>query len=118
MIESYVPVLVLIVISCSFVATLLLFSIVLGPKKFTEKKDEPFECGTIGSGAVGERQSVKFFVVAMIFILFDIEVVFLYPWAVSLGRLGWGGFLAAMPFILLLVLGLLYEWKRGALDWS
>ena len=118
MIDTYIPVLVLLVLSGGFAVSMLLASILLGPKRYSEVKDDPFECGTIGTGEVTQRMSVKFFVVAMVFILFDIEVVFLYPWAVTLNSLGWFGFWAAMPFIALLTLGLVYEWRRGVLNWS
>lgn len=118
MLDSYIPLLVLFALAGLFVLVTLLLSIFLGPKKYGEVKDDPFECGTIGTGGASKRIGVHFYLVAMIFILFDIEIVFLYPWAVNVVRLGWYGLWAVLPFILLLTLGLIYEWKRGVLDWS
>jgi NADH-quinone oxidoreductase subunit A len=116
MIHSYFPVLVMIVLVAGFVITMLLLSIFLGPSKHTEVKDDPFECGTVATGDVSGRHSVKFYLVAMTFIVFDVEIVFLYPWAITVRDLGWWGFWAAMPFLTVLTVGLIYEWKRGVLD--
>ena len=116
MINTYFAVLVLILLSAGFVITMLLLSIILGPKNITEVKDDPFECGTVGSGNVSQRHSVKFYLVAMTFIVFDIEIVFLYPWAIQLKELGWHGFWVMLPFLLVLTVGLLYEYRRKVLD--
>lgn len=116
MIDTYFPVLVIIILTTGFLVTALLLSICLGPKKYGEVKDDPFECGTVGSGSLGTRHSVKFYLVAMTFIVFDVEIAFLYPWAVTLKELGWYGFWAVMPFLLILTVGLVYEWRKGVLD--
>ena len=116
MVNTYFPILVLLILASGFAITMLTLSIVLGPKKHTAVKDDPFECGTIATGDAGARHSVRFYLVAMTFIVFDVEVVFLYPWALQVKELGWYGFWAAIPFILILSLGLAYEWKRGALE--
>ena len=79
MVETYFPILVLIILASGFAITMLLLSIFLGPKKHSAVKDEPFECGTVATGDAGARHSVRFYLVAMTFIVFDIEVVFLYP---------------------------------------
>lgn len=118
MIDTYIPILFIVILSAGFVATMLVLSAVLGPTHHTEMKDDPFECGTISTGDATQRFSVKFYLVAMIFILFDIEIVFLYPWAVKVLELGWSAFYAMMAFLFVLVVGLLYEWRRGVLDWS
>lgn len=118
MFESYFPILVLMILAAGFVITMLLLSILLGPKNPSAVKDDPFECGTIGTGNPNDRLSVKYYLVAMIFILFDIEIVFMYPWAVTVGKLGWTSFYAMISFISILVLGFAYIWKRGVLDWS
>ena len=97
---------------------LLTLSILLGPKRHSPVKDDPFECGTIGSGSPSDRLGVKFYLVAMIFILFDIEIVFMYPWAVRMHALGWVGFWAMISFLFVLTAGLAYVWKRGVLDWN
>lgn len=116
MLDTYFPVLVMFILVAGFAVTMLLLSILLGPKRHSEVKDEPFECGTIATGDVSGRHSVKFYLVAMTFIVFDVEIVFLYPWAITVRELGWWGFWAAMPFILVLTVGLVYEWKKGVLD--
>ena len=116
--NPYLPILIMFILAGGFVATMLILSIVLGPKKPSEVKDEPFECGTIGTGDPKQRFSVKFYLVAMTFILFDIEIVFLYPWAVNVKEFGWYGLFAMAPFLAVLTVGLLYEYKRGVLDWT
>lgn len=117
MINTYFPVLVLMVLAAGFVITMLLLSIFVGPQNPTPVKDDPFECGTLASGTANERFSVKFYLVAMIFILFDLEIVFLYPWAIQAYDLGWMGFAAMLSFITVLALGLAYIWRRGLLNW-
>ena len=116
MIDTYFPVLVMMFLVGGFVITVLLLCVIVGPKRITEIKDDPFECGTIGTGDISGRHSVKFYLVAMTFIVFDVEIVFLYPWAINVRELGWAGFWAAMPFLLILIIGLVYEWRRGVLD--
>lgn len=118
MLNTYFPLLVLFFLVAGFVVTMLALAILLGPKRHSAIKDEPFECGTIATGDASQRMSVKFYLVAMIFILFDIEIVFMYPWAVNAVALGWSGFWAMMSFLSVVVLGLVYVWRRGVLDWS
>jgi NADH-quinone oxidoreductase subunit A len=96
---------------------LLVLATLVGPKKYGEVKDDPFECGTVGTGSADQRFSVQFYLVAMIFILFDIEIAFMYPWAVTLQDIGWMSFWGMMPFLVVVELGLLYIWRRGVLDW-
>ena len=117
MIDTYIPLLVLMVLATGFLVTMLVLSIVIGPRRYSEVKDDPFECGTIATGIASERFSVKFYLVAMIFILFDIEIVFLYPWALQALTLGATGFVAMCSFIAVLSVGLAYVWRRGLLDW-
>ncbi len=119
MLDTYVPIFVMMILAAGFVLTMLIISIVVGPKRYSEMKDDPFECGTVGTGDVTtHRFSVKFYLVAMVFILFDMEVVFMYPWAVQLRTLGWYGFWVMISFIFVLTVGLAYVWKRGVLDWT
>ncbi len=118
MTNNYIPLLVLTILASGFLVTMLLASIFLGPRRDSAMKDDPFECGTVATGTANERFSVKFYLVAMIFILFDIEIVFLYPWAVQALTLGWPGFYAMLSFIFVLTIGLVYVWRRGVLDWN
>jgi len=115
--NTYLPVLIMMLLSAGVVLLLLSVSIFLGPKVPTEIKDDPFECGTIGAGDPKQRFGVKFYLVGMIFILFDVEIIFLFPWAVNVLDFGWPGFWVMMPFLFILTVGLVYEWKRGVLEW-
>ena len=90
----------------------------LGPRNPTPEKSAPYECGMPAVGDARERQSIRFYLIAMIFLLFDIEVAFLYPWALALRALGWAGYVQVVLFTLVLVAGYVYVWKKGALDWS
>ena len=91
-------------------------STLLGVKTHSAVKDEPFECGNPPSGSAWGRFSVKFYLAAILFIVFDVEVVFLYPWAVVFRQLGLFGFMAMLLFVLVLVVGLVYEVKKGGLE--
>jgi NADH-quinone oxidoreductase subunit A len=90
----------------------------LGPKLVFAEKQEPFECGEHQLVSPNQRFSVKFYMVAVSFIIFDVELVFLFPWAVVFKDLGWYGLAVMMPFLAILVVGLAYEWLRGGLDWD
>jgi NADH-quinone oxidoreductase subunit A len=116
--ELYFPVLVQIVIAIAVAAGLIGVSALLGKRATSPLKDTPYESGMAPTGSARERFSVKFYLVGMIFILFDIEAIFLYPWAVVYRRLGLFGFFEMLIFILLVLVGFLYCWKKGALDWS
>jgi len=108
----------MVVLGVGFAATMIGLSLLLGPKNPTPEKLAPYECGMPPVGDARERQSVKFYLVAMIFLLFDIEVAFLYPWAMALRQLGWSGFIQVVLFMGLLLAGYVYVWRKGALDWG
>lgn len=121
--NPYIPILILFLVAAVFCAGFVLLSKVLGPKKPTKSKLSVYECGLEPVGNTHERFSVKFYMVAMLFILFDIEVVFLYPWAVNYKEAivdGSGLYMVAVMgiFFVLLTLGLVYEWRKGALNWN
>ena len=97
---------------------MLLATTFLGPKLRFSEKEEPFECGEHPLVSPYQRFSIKFYLVAVLFILFDVEVVFLYPWAVLFKELGLFGFIEMSVFLLVLLLGLFYVWKKGALEWE
>jgi len=118
MLRPYVPVLILLALSVVNAIFMVVLSTVLSPGKQTKAKASPYESGMIPLGSTRERFSVKFYVVAILFIVFDVETVFLLPWAVSMRSLGWSGFAAAMIFVTILTVGLVYEWKKGALEWD
>ncbi len=119
MLNTYFGVLVLMaIVSFGFLLPVLTLSTVLGPKRISAMKDDPFECGTVATGTANERFGVKFYLVAMIFILFDMEIVFLYPWALQAAQLGVPGLIAMISFVVILTIGLVYVWRRGVLDWQ
>ena len=89
-----------------------------GPRRPTPEKMAPYECGVPPVGDARERQSVKFYLVAMIFLLFDIEVAFVYPWAMALRDLDWAGFIQIVVFFGLLATGFIYVWRKGVLYWG
>jgi NADH-quinone oxidoreductase subunit A len=111
-------VLLMIALGAGFALFATTLSSIFGPKHPTPEKQAPYECGMPAVGSARERQSVKFYLVAMIFLLFDIEVAFLYPWAMALRDLGWTGFAQLVLFLLLLLGGYVYVWRKGALDWG
>ena len=116
--QGWLSILLMTVLGASFALVSILLSNVLGPRKPTPEKEAPYECGMPPVGDARERQSVKFYLVAMIFLLFDIEVAFLYPWAMALRELGWSGFVQVVLFMALLLAGYVYVWRKGALDWG
>ena len=116
--QGWLSIILMAVLGLVFAVPAVLLSQVLGPRKPSPEKMAPYECGMPPVGDARERQSVKFYLVAMIFLLFDIEVAFLYPWAMALRELGWGGFVQVVLFMLLLLAGYVYVWRKGALDWG
>src|SRR6476469_1825606 len=116
--DGWLGVVIMIGLGVGFAAVMIGLSILLGPKNPTPEKLAPYECGMPAVGDARERQSVKFYLVAMIFLLFDIEVAFLYPWAMALRDLGWSGFGQVLLFMALLLAGYTYVWRKGALDWG
>jgi NADH-quinone oxidoreductase subunit A len=116
--QGWLSILIMITLGAGFALVSIMLSGVFGPKKPTPEKEAPYECGMPPVGDARERQSVKFYLVAMIFLLFDIEVAFLYPWAMALRDLGWNGFAQVVVFMLVLLAGYVYVWRKGALDWG
>jgi NADH-quinone oxidoreductase subunit A len=116
--QTYFPVLVQVVIAIALAAGLIGASALLGKRAKSPLKDTPYESGMAPVGSARERFSVKFYLVGMIFILFDIEAVFLYPWAVVYRDLKLFAFAEMFIFVALILVGFFYVWKKGALDWS
>src|SRR5436305_15256762 len=117
-IDLYFPVLVQVVIAIAVACGLIGVSAILGKKAKSPQKDMPYESGMIPVGSARERFSVKFYLVGMVFILFDIEAIFLYPWAVVYRQLKLFAFAEMFIFVALIMVGFFYVWKKGALDWS
>ncbi len=116
--DQYTGALILFILSVLIAVGMLAATTILGPKKKFADKMEPFECGESQLVSPHQRFSVKFYLIAVLFILFDVEVVFLFPWAVIFKRLGLFGLIEMMVFLVILGIGLLYVWKKGGLDWE
>ena len=111
--------LVLFLAACAGLVTFMIaFSSLLGPKKTSAVKEEPFECGVPDVQPFTGNISVKFYLVALLFLLFDIELAFLFPWASIYRKLGLFGFFEMLVFLLIVVAGLVYAWRKGALEWD
>lgn len=116
--ENYIPILIQVVVALSFVIFTLIGSHFLGPKLKGKQKDEAFECGVDVKGDARSPFSVKYFMTAVLFVLFDIEIVFFYPYAVNFKELAWEGFMAVLVFVAVFFIGYFYVLKSGALDWE
>jgi NADH-quinone oxidoreductase subunit A len=116
--ENYLPVLLFILVGIGVGVGPMVLGKVLGPSRPDPAKLSPYECGFEAFEDARMQFDVRYYLVAILFILFDLEIAFLFPWAVSLGEIGFSGFLAMMVFLAILVVGFIYEWKKGALDWE
>ena len=115
---SYAPILVHFLAACGLSAALILISYLVGERKPSKVKLSPYECGMEPIGDAREPVAVKFYLVAILFILFDVEAMFLIAWAVVYRDLGMYGFTVMFVFLVLFLIGFVYEWKKGALDWA
>ncbi|MDY0300169.1 MAG: NADH-quinone oxidoreductase subunit A [Trichlorobacter sp.] len=118
MLGAYLPIILLLLVAIAFGLGSLVFSSLIGEKKRNALKLSPYECGCEPVGSAQERFTIRFYIVAMLFILFDIEAVFLYPWAILYKKLGLFGLVEMGVFILILFVGYVYVWKKGALEWE
>lgn len=118
--ENYIPIILQIAVAAGFVLLSILGTHFLGPrqKASSTKKNESFECGVEVEGNARNPFSVKYFLTAILFVLFDIEIVFFYPYAVNIREFGVEGFFAVLTFISVFFIAFFYVWKRGALDWD
>ena len=115
---EYFPILVLFVFAFCIAVGMIIASALFGPHRTTSIKSMPYECGVTPTGNARSRFSVKYYLIAMLFIIFDIEVAFLYPWAVVFMDLKIFGLIEMGIFILILLVGFIYAWKKGALEWD
>ncbi len=118
MLENYLPVLVFIGVSMVIGAVMVALGFVLGTQKPDDEKLSAYECGFEAFEDARGKFDVRFYLVAILFIIFDLEIAFLFPWAVVLEEIGMVGFLAMTVFLGILVIGFIYEWKKGALEWE
>ncbi|HEX5001486.1 MAG TPA: NADH-quinone oxidoreductase subunit A [Bacteroidia bacterium] len=116
--SDYLPMAMMFVVAMGFVLTTIYVTHLLGPQRKSAVKLDTFECGIEAQGNSRVPFSVKYFLIAILFVLFDVEVIFMYPWAVNFLKLGWFGFLEMIIFICLFMLGFLYIIRKGALKWE
>ena len=118
MLDAYIPILLFLAVAVGFAIVLLLVAWSIAPAKYSRVKLEPYECGIEPVGDARDRYSIRYYLVAMLFVVFDIETVFLFPWAVILDRLAIFGLIEMVVFIGILVVGYFYAWRKGALEWA
>jgi NADH-quinone oxidoreductase subunit A len=116
--SDYVPILVMVIVATGMAFLLLALSVFIGPRKPSFRKLQPYESGIQPLDTVRRRFPVRFHLVAMLFIIFDIEAIFLYPWAVNYKRLGLFGFVEMLIFIAIILVGYVYIWRKGAFEWE
>ena len=116
--ENYAPIVLFLIISFGLAAAVLVLSYLRSPKAPDREKLSAYECGFEPFGDARMKFDVRFYLVAILFIIFDLEIAFLFPWAVSLADIGFVGFASMMLFLLILTVGFIYEWRKGALDWE
>lgn len=115
---NYLPIALQFIFAIGLIATIILLSDWLGPKRKTADKLQNFESGIEIKGNARQPMAIKYFLVAILFVLFDVEVIFFYPYAVNFRQLGWDGFIAVVVFVALFITGLIYIFKKGALKWE
>jgi NADH-quinone oxidoreductase subunit A len=118
MMATYVPLLLLFLVAAVITGALFTLTSLLGPRNPTPEKMMPYECGSESTGGRFVKPSVKFYLTAILFVVFDLEVVLMYPWAIQFRSLGWAGLGTMASFVVLLVVPLVYVWKKGALEWE
>jgi len=119
-VSYYIPILAMVVLAALFVMIMIGLSIVIGPKRYNESKYDVYECGVdaVPRPDNGGRMSVKYFTIAMMFLIFDIETIFLFPWAVAFDKMGWFFLVEMVLFVVALLVAYTYVWRRGGLDWE
>ncbi len=118
MVELYLPMFLMFLVAAAVCMGMFVGGALIGKKNPTPEKMMPYECGNDTQGARHIRMNVKFYLTAILFVVFDVEVVFIYPWASLFKGLGWQGFAEMLMFIAALLIALLYCWKKGALEWE
>ena len=118
MLENYLPVLVFITIGAVIGAVMVAMGFMLGTRKPDDEKESPYECGFEAFEDARMKFDVRYYLVAILFIIFDLEIAFFFPWAVVLDQIGMVGYVVMMVFLAVLTIGFIYEWKKGALEWE
>ena len=118
MVNAWVPILLFFGVAVAFGIGTLLIARLVAPSRYGQVKLDPYECGIEATSDARDRYSIKYFLVAMLFLIFDVETIFLYPWAVIVDELAWFGFIEMVVFLFILVVGYFYAWREGALEWA
>tara|TARA_B100000945_G_scaffold321511_1_gene336544 strand:+ start:2672 stop:3043 length:372 start_codon:yes stop_codon:yes gene_type:complete len=118
LLNDYLPIAVLLLVATGLAVAMVVLGQILGPRRQTEAKSIPYESGMNPIGSAVRRMPVRFYLIAVLFVLFDIEVIFLLPWAVVLKKLGVFGLIEMLVFVFILLVGYVYVWKKGALEWE
>lgn len=115
---NYLPIFIFLVIAIFISSLMLIIPFVTAPNKPDAEKLSVYECGFSPFGDARSKFDIKFYLVAILFLIFDLEIAFLFPWAITLGKLGTLGFVSMMVFLLIITIGFIYEWAKGALEWQ
>ena len=118
MLDAYVPILLFVLVAIGFAIVMTMVSRLVHPTKYNKVKFEPYECGIEPATDARDRYSVRYYLVAMLFVIFDVETVFMFPWAVIMDELALFGLIEMLVFLFILVVGYAYAWRKGALDWT
>lgn len=118
MLDEYIPIAILFLASTALAFVAILLGVIFGPRRQNPRKSMPYESGLVPFGQAQRRFPIQFYLVAVLFILFDVEIIFFYPWAVMFRALGLFGFIEMLVFIAILLVGYVYVWKKGALEWE
>ena len=118
MLRAYIPILLFVLIATGFAIFTLVFARLLHAEKANPVKLEPYECGIEPETDARDRYSIRYYLIAMLFVIFEVETIFMFPWAVALDQLGLFGLIEMLVFLFILVVGYMYAWKKGALEWQ
>jgi NADH-quinone oxidoreductase subunit A len=118
MLEAYIPIAILFIVATAISILLILIGTIFGPRSKSLRKSSAYESGMMPIGPGTRRMTVRFYLIAVLFILFDVEIIFFYPWAVNFRALGLFGFVEMLVFVGILLVGYIYVWKKGALEWD
>lgn len=118
MLDAYIPIFLLILVAIGFAIFTLMLSRLVHSRRYSRVKLEPYECGIEPETDARDRYSVRYYLVAMLFVIFDVETVFMFPWAVVMDELALFGLIEMLVFLFILVVGYFYAWRKGALDWA
>ena len=118
LLDAYIPIFLFILVAIGFALFTLIVAGLVHPRRFNRVKLQPYECGIEPATDARDRYSVRYYLVAMLFVIFDVETVFMFPWAVIMDELALFGLIEMLVFLLILVVGYVYAWRKGALDWT